>query len=184
MRRPFAARNGVRALPFILAGLLLGVACSRQEVAVADPATRETVWAAIQPLAQRYHLEPAFIYALVAAESNFDPRARNGEARGLLQIKPAAWRTVNRSPYEPGFWAWRENLATGVDYLAWCRSYLHQKGKFSEPLLLASFHYGIDHVEARDFDLGRLEVPGGSIYRELWRGNLAPVSPPKLKIPR
>jgi hypothetical protein len=171
-------------LQALVAGCLLLGGCSRQEPSAVDPATRETVWAAIQPFAQRYRLDPAFIYALVAAESNFDPNARNGDARGLLQIKPAAWRTVNRSPYEPAVWAWRENLATGIDYLAWCRSFLHQKGKFSEPLLLATFHYGLDYVEARDFDLARLEVPDGPIYRELWRGNLAPVPAPKLKIPR
>ncbi len=180
----FVAGPGVRVLPWALAGLLLAAACNRREPADPDPATRETIWVAIQPLAARYRLEPAFIYALVAAESNFDPRARNGDARGLLQIKPGAWRTVNRSPYEPAVWSWRENLATGVDYLAWCRSYLHQKGKFSEPLLLASFHYGLDAVEARDFDLDRFEPPGNPIYRELWRGNLAPVPPPNLKIPR
>lgn len=164
--------------------MALIVGCSRPQSAALDPATRETVWAAIQPLAQRYRLDPAFIYALVAAESNFDPKARNGEARGLMQLKPTAWRTVSRTPYEPAVWSWRENLATGVDYLAWCRSYLHQKGKFSEPLLLASFHYGLEHVEARVFDLARLDPPDSAIYRELWRGNPAPVSPPKLQIPR
>ena len=176
----------MRGLPLVLfAGALLSAAgCARKEAPAPDPATHESVWAAIQPLAQRYRLDPAFIYALVAAESNFNPNARNGEARGLLQIKPAAWRTVNRAPYEPGVWVWRENLATGVDYLAWCRSYLHQKEKFSEPLLLASFHYGLDYVEARDFDLSRLDPPESPIYRELWRGKLSPVSPPKLKIPR
>ena len=180
----FAERNGFRALPFLLAGLCLTIGCARREPAAPDPCTPETVWAAIQPLAARYRLEPGFIYALVAAESNFNPQARNGEARGLLQLKPVAWRTVNRAPYEPGVWSWRENLATGVDYLMWCRSYLHRKGKFSEPLLLASFHYGMDYVEDRNFDLGRLDEPAGPIYRELWRGNLSPVPPPKLQIPR
>ncbi len=159
-------------------GLLL-TGCGRQEVKVPDPATRETVWAAIQPLAERYRMDPEFIFALVAAESNFDPAARNGEARGLLQIKPVAWGTVSREPYEPNVWAWRQNLATGVDYLAWCRSYLHRKQKFSYPLLLASFHYGLDYVEARDFNLRRFDAPDSAIYRELWRGNLTPVPPPK-----
>lgn len=152
--------------------------------AAPDPATRETVWVAIQPLAERYRMDPAFIYALVAAESNFDPRARNGEARGLLQLKPGAWRVVSRDPYEPNVWSWRRNLAAGVDYLAWCRSYLHQKQKFSYPLLLAAFHYGMDAVEARDFDVDRLDPPPSAIYRELWRGNLTPVPLPKVQIPR
>jgi hypothetical protein len=179
-----SARIGFRALPWFFIGLCLATGCARKQPVAADPCTRETVWAAIQPLAQRYRLEPAFIFALVAAESNFNPAARNGEARGLLQLTPGAWRTVNPRPYEPGVWSWRENLSTGVDYLMWCRSTLHRKGRFSEPLLLASFHYGLDYVEARDFDLGRLDPPESPIYRELWRGNLAPVPPPNLEIPR
>jgi soluble lytic murein transglycosylase-like protein len=160
--------------------LLFAAGCNRTAPAVAsDPATRETVWRAIQPLAERYRMEPAFIYALVAAESNFDPRARNGEARGLLQLKPAAWRTVNSEPYEPTVWEWRRNLESGVDYLAWCRNYLHQRKKFSYPLLLASFHHGTDYVEEREFDLGRIDPPDNAIYRELWNGNLSPVPVPK-----
>lgn len=141
--------------------------------------SREEVWAAIQPLAQRYRLDARFIYALVAAESNFDARARNGEARGLLQIKPKAWRTVSREPYEPAVWDWRRNLEVGVEYLAWCRGYLHQKNKFSYPLLLAAFHYGLDYVAERGFDARRLDPPDNPIYRQLWRGNLAPVPPPE-----
>lgn len=139
--------------------------------------TRAEIWAAIQPLATRYQIEPAFIYALVAAESNFDPHARNGEARGLLQIKPSAWRTVSAAPYEPAVWDWRANLETGIDYLADTRSYLHRKTTFSYPLLLAAFHYGVDYVEDRNFSLRRIEIPANPIYRQLWAGNLSPVSP-------
>jgi len=163
----------------IIAFGLLFAGCRRIDSAVGDPATRETVWQAIQPVAKRYRIEPAFIYALVAAESNFDPRAQNGEARGLMQIKPGAWRTVSSAPYEPTVWEWRRNLECGVDYLAWCRNTLHQKRKFSYPLLLASFHYGFDYVQERDFDLRRLDSPDNGIYREMWRGNLSPVLPPK-----
>lgn len=169
----------ISAAVCLLAVCLLAAGCGRPPAPADDPATRATVWAAIQPQAARYRLDPAFIYALVAAESNFDPRARRGEACGLLQLKPAAWRVVNRTPYEPAVWDWRQNLGTGVDYLAWCRSYLHRKGKFSYPVLLAAFHDGMDYVERRGFDPGRLEVPDNPVYRELWRGNLAPVPPPK-----
>ncbi len=160
-------------------GLFFG-GCKRVDSAgSAEPATREGVWRAIQPLAERYRMDPAFIYAIVAAESNFDPLAQNGEARGLLQLKPAAWRTVSTEPYEPTVWNWQKNLERGVDYLAWCRNYLHQKKNFSYPLLLASFHHGIDYVQERDFDLRRLDPPDNAIYRELWSGNLSPVRPPK-----
>ena len=134
---------------------------------------------AIQPLAERYRMEPALVYALVAAESNFNPRARHGEARGLLQLKPGAWRAVSKQPYEPAVWDWRVSLEVGADYLAYSRSYLHKKTTFSYPLLLAVFHYGLDYVEERRFDVNRVPVPDHPIYRELWRGNLAPVAPPK-----
>lgn len=168
-----------RAVSVLLTGWLLVAGCTRQPAGAADPATQKAIWAAIQPHAARYRIEPAFVYALVAAESNFDPQARHGEARGLLQLQPAAWREVSREPYEPAVWDWRKNLETGVDYLAWCRSYLHKKQKFSYPLLLAAFHYGMDYVERRDFDPGRIEPPESPVYRELWGGNLAAVPPPK-----
>lgn len=160
-------------------GLILIVAClagcSRRAPA---PPTRDEIWAAIQPRAERYRIEPAFIYALFAAESNFDPAARYGDARGLMQIKPAAWRAVSTAPYEPTVWDWRANLEAGIDYLAYSRAYLHRKTTFSYPLLLAAFHYGLDHVESRGFDINRIEVPPNDIYRQLWSGNLEPVATP------
>lgn len=161
------------------AGLAL-VACGRRAEKIPPPPTRREIWEAIQPQARRYRIEPAFIYALVAAESNFDPRARHGDARGLLQLKPRAWRTASHAPYEPAVWEWRTNLETGIDYLAYSRSYLHrQRGvEFSYPLLLAAFHYGLDYVEERKFDASRVPIPDSAIYRELWRGNFTPVAPP------
>lgn len=166
----------------VFVALVLGwTGCGRKSVETEKNfprPTRPEIWAAIQPLAERYRLEPGFVYALVAAESNFDARARNGEARGLLQIKPLAWRTVSSEPYEPAVWNWRTNLSAGVDYLAYSRSYLHKKQVFSYPLLLASFHYGLDYVEDRDFSLKKIPIPPNSIYQELWKGNFAPVPPP------
>lgn len=157
--------------------------CNRQrESAVETIApSREAVWAAIQPHAERYKIDAAFIFALVAAESNFDPNARNGEARGLLQIKPGAWATVSREPYEPTVWQWRRNLEVGIDYLAYSRSYLHKKTAFTYPKLLAAFHYGLDYLEQREFDMRRVPTPDNVIYRELWRGNLTPVKLPQTR---
>src|SRR5437868_3267958 len=70
--------------------VLLSASCGRPSASPGAPSRLE-VWTEIQPQVARYGLSPGFIYALVAAESNFDPQARNGEARGLLQVKPAAW---------------------------------------------------------------------------------------------
>lgn len=155
--------------------------CGRDRSAGSEgrpPPTREEIWEAIQPLAIRHQLPPALIYALVAAESNFDPTARNGAARGLLQIKPVAWHAVSAVPYEPGVWNWRTNLEVGVEYLVYARAYLRNKTTFTYPLLVASFHYGLDYVEDRDFLLWRIRAPDNAIYRELWSGNLTPVRPP------
>ncbi len=165
----------------VMMSALIAFGCPREDSAGATspPPTRAEIWAAIQPSAARYRIDPAFIYAVVAAESNFDPAARNGEARGLLQIKPAAWRTVSSAAYEPMVWDWRMNLEAGIDYLAYSRSYLHRKTTFSYPLLLAAFHYGLDYVEDRRFDVRRVKVPDNAIYRQLWAGNLTPVAVPK-----
>lgn len=163
----------------LLALGLVESGCRRQTTPAEEIPSRADIWREIQPLADRYRMDATFIYALVAAESNFDPRARNGDARGLMQLKEVAWQTVRKDPYEPAVWEWKRNLAAGVEFVAWCRSYLHQRNKFSYPVLLASFHYGIDYVQDREFDLGRLDPPESTIYRELWRGNLSPVKPPK-----
>jgi len=171
----------MRIWVLLLAGALIAGGCERRHPArSANVApTRAEIWAAIEQPAARYRIDPAFIYALVAAESNFDPLARNGEARGLLQIKEEAWRTVSSRAYDPEVWDWRTNLEVGIDYLAYSRSYLHRKATFSHPLLLAAFHYGLDYVEDRHFDLGRIKVPPNAIYRQLWAGNLRPVPVPK-----
>lgn len=171
----------------IAALLVLGIcfvitACRRSPSAslnLPPPPSRAEVWAAIQPQATRYHIEPSFIYALVAVESDFLPSAQQGEARGLLQLKPAAWQAVADTAYEPNVWDWRRNLETGIDYLAYLRSALYRKGKFSYPLWAASFYYGYDFVEARDFDLRRISPPGHPVAQALWRGELAPLPPPR-----
>ena len=143
-----------------------------------EPVDRREVWLAIQPQAARYRLDAGFVYALVAAESGFDARARQGDARGLLQLKPKAWATVSSRPYEPDVWDWRANLEAGIDYLAWCRHTLHERGHDSDALVLAAFHYGFDYVASCDFNERRLTCPDNAVYRELWRGNLRPVPPP------
>jgi len=165
-----------------MACAFIAFGCARRDAtsqAGGAPPTRAEIWVTIQPLAARYRLDPAFVYALVAAESNFNPAARNGEARGLLQIKPGSWRVVSSARYDPMVWDWRANLDAGNDYLPYSRSYLHKKTAFSYPLLLAAFHYGLDYVEDRGFNMRRVPVPDSPIYRQLWAGNLTPVSIPQ-----
>lgn len=166
----------------LLAALVLSSACRRRDetplVANEPVPSRLEIWNAIQPLAQRYQIAPSLIYALVAAESNFDPRARNGENRGLLQLSPDAWRLVSSKPYETDVWHWRENLEAGIDYLAYLRSDLHRHHADSNEVLLGAFHYGLGFVADRDFDSQKIPVPDSPIYRKLWAGDLAPVAAP------
>lgn len=164
----------MRSIPAGFLCLAILAACADRRETI----DRREVWLALQEPAARYRLDAGFLFALVAAESGFDARARNGDARGLFQIKPAAWTSVSTQPYEPAVWDWRANLAAGVDYLAWCRHALHARDKYSERLLLAAFHYGFGYVESQGFKAERIACPENAIYREMWRGNLRPVPPP------
>jgi hypothetical protein len=140
---------------------------------------RRAIWAAIQPLAEARQIDPRFVYALVKVESNFDPHARRGEARGLLQIKPRAWRAVSGLPYETESWEWRSNLAVGIDGLARIKQALTAKGRFSYPLLWACYHFGYDFVAAHDFDMSRIPRPSDPVSNKLWSGDVHPVAPPR-----
>jgi len=141
--------------------------------------SRRAIWAAIQPLALKQGIEPGFVYAIVKIESNFDPRARRGEARGLMQIKPRAWKAVSDIPYEPGVWDWRANLAVGIESLAVIKRSLADKRVFSYPLLWASHHYGAEFVQAHGFDMSRIPRPSDPVAYRLFSGEVHPVSPPR-----
>jgi hypothetical protein len=142
-------------------------------------AARREIWAAIQPLAKLRRIDPGFIYAIIRVESNFDPRASRGEAKGLMQIKPKAWRTVTNLPYESMVWHWRTNLAVGIESLASIKASLSEKGVFSYPLLWASYHYGLDFTSAHGFDMGRIPRPSDPVSDKLWTGEVHPLNPPK-----
>jgi soluble lytic murein transglycosylase-like protein len=124
-------------------------------------------------------IDPLFAYAMVKLESNFDPRARTGEARGLMQIKPGEWRAVSDMPYETASWDWRSNLAVGMDSLASIKRVLEAKGVFSYPMLWASYHYGLDYTEAHGFDMSRVRRPSDPVSYKLWAGDIHPVAPPQ-----
>jgi len=124
-------------------------------------------------------IDPLFVYAIVKAESNFNPNAERGDARGLMQLKPRAWKAVSKIPYTTGVRNWRTNLEVGIDSLASIRRVLVEKGVFSYPLLWASFHYSLDYVEAHGFDMSRIPRPQDPVSYRLFSGDIHPVSPPK-----
>jgi hypothetical protein len=142
-------------------------------------AFRRTVWEAILPLSRARDIDPGFVYAIVKLESNFDPHARRGEARGLMQIKPRAWKDVSDAPYEPTVWNWRANLAVGIDSPAGIKRTLGERHAFSYPLLWASYHYGTDFVAAHGFDISRIPRPSDPISYRLFSGEVHPFSPPR-----
>jgi soluble lytic murein transglycosylase-like protein len=142
-------------------------------------AAQGAIWAAIQPLAAHRGLDPLFVYAMVKMESNFDPRARKGEARGLMQVKPRIWRGVTRLPYETLVWNWRTNLAVGVEQLAVLKNALTEKGAFSYPMLWASYHYGMEFTAAHRFDMSMVPRPSDPVSYRLWSGDAHPIDPPK-----
>jgi hypothetical protein len=142
-------------------------------------AARREIWAAIQPMASVRGIDPLFVYAIVKLESNFDPHAKRGEARGLMQIKPRAWKAASDLPYETVVWDWRSNLAVGMDSLASIKRTLTQKGVFSYPMLWASYHYGLDFTTEHGFDMSRIPRPSDPISYKLWSGDSHPIGPPK-----
>ena len=124
-------------------------------------------------------MDPGFVYALVKVESGFDPHAKRGEARGLLQLKPRDWKAVSSEPYSSGVWDWRMNLRVGIDSLAVMKRDLEGRGHFSYGLLWAAYHYGFDYVEGRGFDMSRIRRPSDPISFKLYSGDIRPLPPPK-----
>jgi soluble lytic murein transglycosylase-like protein len=65
--------------------------------------------------ALEYHVPPALVKAVIAAESAFDPTAVSGKgALGLMQLMPATAATLGvEDAFEP-----KENVRGGVNYLS------------------------------------------------------------------
>ena len=85
-------------------------------------------------------LDPALVFEVVRAESNFNPRARSHKgALGLMQLIPAtAKRFGVEDPFEP-----RQNLHGGMAYLRW----LLQRFDGDLKLTLAGYNAGEAAVE-------------------------------------
>lgn len=71
----------------------------------------------VQTAAKRHEVDPALVHAVIAAESNYNPKAvSNKGAIGLMQIMPDTGRRFGAKAnelYSPG-----RNIAVGVRYLA------------------------------------------------------------------
>jgi soluble lytic murein transglycosylase-like protein len=94
----------------------------------------------VQRWAPEYSIDPALVMALIATESNFDPRAVSPKnAQGLMQLIPAtAERFGVKKPFDAV-----DNLKGGLAYLRWLMAYF----KGNVPLVLAAYNAGEQTVE-------------------------------------
>jgi hypothetical protein len=94
----------------------------------------------IRAAAQRYRVDADLITSVIAAESNFDPKAiSRRDARGLMQLLPAtAARLGVKNIFDP-----QENIEAGTHYL----SDLLQLYKNDLALTLAAYNAGPERVQ-------------------------------------
>ena len=70
-------------------------------------------WEYIKEAAQRYHISPYLIQAVCAIESRYDPYAKSGRCRGLMQLHQDTAKKYGVNPLNP-----RENIMAGAAVLA------------------------------------------------------------------
>ncbi len=142
-----------------------------------DYIPRERVWAHVRETASEYELDPAFVFAIIKAESTFNANASNDGARGLMQLRYPAWEMVTDRPFRHA-WRWRVNVDQGIAYLAYLRDFLEERDAFSYPNLAVSYRYGHNAFARADFDIERMPAPRNEVYRAIFAGNIAPVALP------
>lgn len=99
------------------------------------PERVEQVRDLIDSVAQAVDVAPRLIHAVIAAESNFDPRAISPKgAIGLMQLLPA---TAKRFGVQDPFIV-RDNIFAGASYLKWLMAYF--SGDLE--LVLAAYNAG------------------------------------------
>jgi soluble lytic murein transglycosylase-like protein len=138
---------------------------------------KEKVWRKISSEAPLMGLDPKFVYAICHAESSLDANAETSVARGMMQLTEAAWIDVTELHYRQAF-DWETNVEVGMLYLKRLKGMLESQGVFSYPRLAASYRFGYGALRKEKFMVSRLETPLNRIYRKLFAGDMAPVSPP------
>lgn len=84
------------------------------------PPAQRKVGELVSRLAPEYGVNPRLAFAVIRAESNFDPRAvSTRNAQGLMQLLPeTAVRFQCRKPFDP-----EQNIRGGLAYLRWLLAY-------------------------------------------------------------
>jgi len=119
------------------------VAIEPEEIFISVPpveVSQEPFGELIRAAAKRYSVDADLITSVIAAESNFDPRAiSRRDARGLMQLLPAtAARLGVKNIFDP-----QENIDAGTHYL----SELLQLYKNDMALTLAAYNAGPERVQ-------------------------------------
>lgn len=112
-----------------------GLAESRAAVTNSKAATNAIIGEHIREIAQRYGVSEVLVAAIIAVESEYNPRAvsRKG-ARGLMQLMPATASSLSvDDPFDP-----RENIEAGVRHLR--RLLIRFDNNL--PLVLAAYNAG------------------------------------------
>ncbi len=100
--------------PFYLTQQLARRLLSQRQPQLTAKPTRDTIDRLIAQTANRYHLNPDFIHAVVRIESNYDVQARSSAgAMGLMQLMPQTARELGVA--DP--WDAKSNLDGGARYL-------------------------------------------------------------------
>lgn len=144
----------------------------------AEQVDPEKIWPVVQKVGHKYGIKPEFIYAIIMAESSLNPQAATSSSRGLMQVSRVAWETVTKKSFDDA-WVWQENIEIGTRYLAHCKTFLEQHGRFSYARLAACYHLGPSELKVCRWQMACLPEPKNSIYRKLYNGDLHPVELPK-----
>ena len=160
-------------------GLLLGVLAlwiSIRHSPAPQRISEQEVWDYIESIAPARGIDSEFVYAIAWAESSLNAKARSSVARGMMQLTEAAWQDVTDESYRHA-WDWRMNIRVAIQYMDFCRDYLHRYDAFSYPLA-ACYRYGPSYVKQREFRIHQLRVPKNEIYKRIFDGDFQPVVPP------
>ena len=137
----------------------------------------EEVWTVVRRVAVVRGLEPAFVYAIIEAESSLNPDATTSSSRGLMQVSHGVWGLMTKKPFEDAY-SWQTNIEIGTRYLDYCKRFLEDHRVFSYPRLAACYHMGPGALQACHWDVRCLPVPENLIYRALYSGNEKAVAVP------
>lgn len=156
-----------RASSFLIAALV--VLAILFIIPTSTSASPVAIWPYVQKEATEAGLDPHFVYAIAFAESTLDPFADSGRARGVMQLKEIAWKTVTDIPYAYA-WDWQTNIKVGIAYLNYCKNILLKNNRFSYPILAASYRYGPTYMKKIGYNMSKVKKSTNKVYKQILSG--------------